>query len=67
MRPMPSRGSLHPLRRNADVCLIPEMNINLEKLMDYVTEVADLGIGFFVGEVRLTECQPEESWNPSDL
>ena len=27
------------LRRNADVCLIPEMNINLEKLMDYVTEV----------------------------
>ena len=26
-------------RRNADVCLIPEMNINLEKLMDYVTEV----------------------------
>lgn len=25
--------------RNADVCLIPEMNVNLEKLMDYITEV----------------------------
>lgn len=24
--------------RNADVCLIPEMNVNLEKVLTYVTE-----------------------------